>query len=258
MYNTRPGSRAISHGVPVLIASMALSLTACGVPAKPVPPASATSQVDAGIASQGAEPTLGEEPAGTDEVAEAQPQPEPQPQPQPQPSSAPDPAAEDCVSYNPANLTVAASGDAWLLRDGNHAMKLFDTQADAEDGRRVAHNWTKMCFIGRGNQKADRYRYIITYWKDPSGLPVGLAPKFECITYDPATLTIYSGPAHPADPQQDDWALYSGGTPLLFLATEPDALRAKLIAAANTRLCVIGHGNDRPDPARYVMEYWRA
>jgi len=167
------------------------------------------------------------------------------------------PAPEDCVSFNPSNLSVAALGDAWILRDGSHNMLLFDTKTDADDGLKVARNWTRLCFIGRGNTEEDRYRYIVTYWKNPSGLPLGLAPTFDCITYNPAQLTIYSGAAHPALPEQDDWALYSGSIPLLFLSSEPDAQRAKIVASGHTKLCFIGHGNDRPDPYRYQMEYWR-
>ena len=167
------------------------------------------------------------------------------------------PATEDCVSYNPANLTVAAQGDAWILRDGNHSMKLFDTKADAENGLKVARDWKQMCFIGRDNDMDDRYRYIITYWKTPSGLPPVPAPTLDCVNYDPAQLTIYSGVAHPANPDLYEWALYAGAFPLLFLASEPDALRAKIVASGYTKRCIIGHGNDRPDPARYLMYHWR-
>ncbi|HEX6873860.1 MAG TPA: hypothetical protein VF163_22390 [Micromonosporaceae bacterium] len=175
--------------------------------------------------------------------------------PLPEPSGPP--ATEDCVSYHPTNLAVVASGDAWLLKDGTHAMKVFDSKADAMDGLAVARNWTNMCFIGRSNPRPDRHRYIITYWRAPSGLPLGQAPRFECIPYDPAKLAISFGAPHPADPTQADWALHSGGTPLLFLATGPDALRAKLVASEHRQLCLIGHGNDRPEPYRYVMQYWR-
>ena len=238
----------------VAVAMVALGLTGCGAATGADPtPATTTSPPTGGESGQAMLDDLPAEP-DPGQPGTADPQP---PSPDPQPPTAVEPAAEDCVSYNPANLTVTASGDAWVLRDGSHSMKLFDTQTDAEDGKKVARNWTKLCFIGRGNTMADRYRYIITYWKSPSGLPLGPAPTFDCISYNPATLAIYSGTPHPADPSQDDWALYSGGTPLLFLASEPDALRAKLVAAANTRLCLIGHGNDRPDPARYIMEVWR-
>jgi hypothetical protein len=169
------------------------------------------------------------------------------------------PAAEDCVSYNPANLTVTASGDAWLLRDGDHAMKLFDTAAEAEDARRVARNWSRLCFIGRGGSGPDRYRHIINYFKEPSGLPLGVAPAtIDCITYDPDDLDLYEGPAHPAEPDHNYWSLYSGPTPLLELDNQADAMRAEIVASGYTRLCFIGAGNDRPDPYRYQMEWWRA
>lgn len=169
------------------------------------------------------------------------------------------PAREDCIRYNPANLTVVASGDAWLLRDGNQAMKIFDTAADAEDARRVARNWRQLCFIGRGSTGPDRYRYIINYFTQASGLPVGPAPAtINCISYDPADLQLHEGPSHPAEPDHPRyWSLYSGPTPLLALANHADALRAEIVASGYTRVCFIGAGNDRPDPYRYQMEWWR-
>jgi hypothetical protein len=136
-------------------------------------------------------------------------------------------------------------------------LELFDTKSDADNALKVARNWKQNCFIGRDNDKPDRYRYIINYFATPSGLPLGLAPTLDCVTYNPAQLALYSGVAHPADPNQDEWALYSGPIPLLFLASEPDALRAKIVAEAHTKRCLIGHGNDRPDPARYLMYHWQ-
>jgi hypothetical protein len=228
------------------VALAACALAACGPAGAPLTQVSPTATVEV---DDGVEQTLEELPVPTpSEVGTAATFVPPLAAPAP----------EDCVGFDPANLTVTASGDAWLLRDGGHAMKLFDTKADAEDGRRVARNWTKLCFIGRGNDEPDRYRYIVHYFKDPSGLPLGPAPStLDCITYDPSDLAIYSGPAHPADPENEDWALHSGATPLLFLSTEPDALRAEIVASGNTRLCLIGHGNDRPDPYRYRLFWWR-
>ncbi len=196
---------------------------------------------------------------GTDDVQTQTPAPPTPPPPPGQPPMviAAQPAPEDCVSFNPSNLTVAALGDAWIVRDGSHSMLLFDTKSDADNGLKVARNWKHLCFIGRGNDNPDRYRYIITYWKTPSGLPLGLAPTLDCVSYNPAQLTIYSGVAHPASPGVFEWALYAGPIPLLFLASEPDALRAKIVASGHTQRCIIGHGNDRPDPARYLMYHWR-
>ena len=169
------------------------------------------------------------------------------------------PAPEDCVGYDPAALSVVALGDAWLLRSGDQAMQRFDTAADAEDARRVARNWRQVCYIGRGSTGPDRYRHVINYFKQPSGLPLGPAPaKIDCITYNPNDLDLYEGPAHPANPDHHYWSLYSGPVPLLELDNHADAVRAQLVAAGYTRLCFIGHGNNRPDPFQFQMEWWRA
>jgi hypothetical protein len=233
-----------------IVTMLALGLAGCGVAGKPGGGPSGENGVgpDQGVG------TVSELPGGGTDGGETA---------TPAPAATPplvvvaQPAPEDCVSYNPSNLTVAALGDAWVLKDGNHNMKLFDTKSDADNGLKVARNWKQLCFIGRDNSKPDRYRYIIDYWKTASGLPVGLAPTLACVTYNPAQLTIYSGVAHPADPSQDEWALYAGPIPLLFLASEADALRAKIVASGYTQRCIIGHGNDRPDPSRYLMYHWR-
>jgi hypothetical protein len=230
----------------LLAGVLAAGLAACGAAAGP-PSSSPTG--DTGDQFVGVVPGMSGTPTPTGGATIVSVPPSPPPV---------EPAQEDCVSYDPSNLTVTADGDAWLLRDGGHRMKLFDTQADAEDARRVARNWQQMCYIGRGNSGPDRYRTMVNYFQQPSGLPLGPAPvTLDCVTYDPDDLAIYHGPGHPANPDEDDWALFSGGIPLVFLATEPDALRAQEVASDYTRLCHIGAGNDRPDPFRYSMEWWR-
>ena len=161
-----------------------------------------------------------------------------------------EPAPEDCLSYDPSNLTVEPVGDRWRLRSGGHLMRMFATESDADAGLANARNWSRMCFIGRQTDRPDRHFYIKTYWQEPSGLPLGPAPATECIEYDAADLAIY-GP----DPQ--GYALFSGSIPLLVLDTEPDALRARQVASGFNKLCLIGHGNTQPDPDRYVVEFWR-
>jgi hypothetical protein len=162
------------------------------------------------------------------------------------------PSPKDCVSYDPANLTVEPSGDAWRLRDGNHAMKLFDTQTDAEDGLKVARNWTSFCFIGRGNDEPDRYRFIIHYWEQPSGLPFGPAPSsFDCFSYNPENLEVSLALTG------DAWVVRDGGLVIVALASEADAERARLVASGFSQKCVIGGDNTRDDHYRYTMDYWR-
>jgi hypothetical protein len=162
-----------------------------------------------------------------------------------------EPSPEDCVSYDPAILQVQNLGETgWRMISGNHAMALYDTYGDAADAIKVARQFTRSCFIGRSNTRPDRYAYIVRYWKNPSGLPLGEAPTFDCVTYDPAKLKV----------KKDGdlgWRLLGGDDPLLLLSSAPDAERARLVASANSKLCFIGRGNDRPDPDRYITEYWR-
>lgn len=162
-----------------------------------------------------------------------------------------EPAAEDCLSYNPANLTVHDIGaDGWQMRDGGHAMAVFDTQADAEDAVKVARNHTQSCFIGRDNHRPNRDRYIVQYWKGTSGLPLGPAPTLDCVGYDPADVHVESAGA-------DGWRVVSEDKWLVLLDTQQDAERAKHVAASVTNLCFIGRDNHRPNRDRYIMEFWR-
>jgi hypothetical protein len=97
---------------------------------------------------------------------------------------------------------------------------------------------------------------VSLHFRSPSGLKSLIAASPDCIDYNPATLAVHCGSPHPAAPDQNDYGLFSGGVPLVFLASEPDALRAQLMAAANIRVCVIGHGNSKPDQSRYSLYSW--
>lgn len=60
-------------------------------------------------------------------------------------------AGEDCVSFDPSNLSVRTSGNQWLLVDGNHSLFAFPNEAEAEQARNIIqkHGFTKSCFVGR-------------------------------------------------------------------------------------------------------------
>lgn len=161
------------------------------------------------------------------------------------------PSPEDCVSYDPDNLAVQDLGaTGWGMVDGSHKIAIFDTQADANDGVKVARNYTERCFIGRGNDRPDRYAYITTYFQSPSGLPFGPAPTLDCESYDPAEVGI-------RDAGEDGWRLTFDGADLpLQFDSMPDMARGRDVATDHTQLCFIGRGNDRPDPYRYIHEFW--
>jgi len=71
----------------------------------------------------------------------------------------------DCISYDPNNLSVENLGDlGWRLNSGQSAMVLADNEQDANQLRSLATHYDQQCFIGRGNSRPDRYRYIVDYW----------------------------------------------------------------------------------------------
>lgn len=72
----------------------------------------------------------------------------------------------DCLPYSPNNV-VAEDLDAkgWRIRDGNHWMLLAHDMNDALAILRIVERHTRMCFIGRDNQRPNRKSYIMTYWE---------------------------------------------------------------------------------------------
>ena len=73
---------------------------------------------------------------------------------------------EDCISYNPNNLSLINEGaNGWLLTDGASRMFMLDNSSDAGMAKQIAENNTKQCFIGRNNTRSNRQNYIVNYWK---------------------------------------------------------------------------------------------
>jgi len=78
----------------------------------------------------------------------------------------PVPGREDCLGYDPTNLSIEnRSGDVWLLAEDDDPMTSFDGEADALAGLALAQAFSEHCYIGRGNERPERRLYIIDYWK---------------------------------------------------------------------------------------------
>jgi hypothetical protein len=72
----------------------------------------------------------------------------------------------DAIPYNPTKVVAEdIDADGWRLKEGNHWMLLADDLNDALAILRVVERFTKMCFIGRDNQRPNRKSYIMTYWE---------------------------------------------------------------------------------------------
>lgn len=148
---------------------------------------------------------------------------------------------QDCLTYNPNNLSIFQEGARWILTDGSSRLDAFASQADAELGLQVARLYNQHCFIGRGNSRPDRQRYIFEYWKGSSGIS-GSLPTNDCIAYDRASLAI-------ADEGANGWVLTSSSSRIKMFDNMADAQAGLDLLSSYDRVCYIGRGTD------YIMTY---
>lgn len=72
----------------------------------------------------------------------------------------------DCIPYSPTSV-VAEDLDAkgWRIKSGKSWMLMSHDLNDALAMLRIVERHTRMCFIGRDNERSDRKAYIMTYWE---------------------------------------------------------------------------------------------
>jgi hypothetical protein len=58
---------------------------------------------------------------------------------------------EDCVPFNPANVTTSFINGGWKIVDGTHWMFELPNERDARRAVQVIkqHGFTRSCFVGR-------------------------------------------------------------------------------------------------------------
>jgi hypothetical protein len=158
---------------------------------------------------------------------------------------------EDCVTYDPGTVGIEGLGaDGWQLTGGLGGVLLFDTESDARMGLAVAGNHTMLCFLGRGNTQPDPSRYVHEFWYGASGARVPVPGPEDCLSYDPAALSVES-------PGGGVWQVMEGDRPMVSYATEADALAGLALAEAFRERCFIGRDNERPERRLYIVEYWK-
>jgi hypothetical protein len=80
----------------------------------------------------------------------------------------PDVPSADCLSHDPSQLSVVASGSGWLVRTSNESIKYFSQKANANKYVLVLKHYNWHCYIGRDYSGADRAQYI-TEWAISAG-----------------------------------------------------------------------------------------
>jgi hypothetical protein len=165
------------------------------------------------------------------------------------PAAAAWPMPEDCVSYNPANLTTQYAAGIHQIMDGSRAvLRLHGGPGETigQQGLALARRYRKHCFLGRSNTREEKGEYIFDYWRDGSGTTPSI-PDENCSTYNRNNLTVEDmGGGH-------GWRVKDHDHVLQLFDSESDARNGKLVLAKYGRICFIDQaydGLDR-DPVSY-------
>jgi hypothetical protein len=127
----------------------------------------------------------------------------------------PGPCKEDCVPFNPDNVTVKYTGTLWLVMDGSHS--LFSAPNYTEASRIVKiikyYGLNRSCFVGRPNPS---FQYMLKN----STSPIGAFYGEDVLGFNPANLVI--------KPDGSQW-LMTDGYSRMFLF--PNKIEADLALA---------------------------
>jgi hypothetical protein len=166
-------------------------------------------------------------------------------------------ADTDCSDFDPSALgMIQITQDvppSWAIttpfQGGFELLAGADTLSDANRLLALFQRYRQQCDIGRGNVRPNRLQYILSYFKGTSGQQTTVAPE-DCIAYNPSALQVVDQGASGA-------ALMSGGTQLALLDNAFEAALAAAVARQYSNECFIGRGNTRPNPYRFITEYWK-
>lgn len=156
---------------------------------------------------------------------------------------------EDCWAYDTSKLKLVHDSYGWSLSDDYILIATLSTEADGASALALAHQFQSVCWIGRGNRRADASAYVADYWERPSGQSTTIGPE-DCVSYSPANLRL-------VDLGALGWAVMDGSTQVRLLDNEPDAAAMLAVAQEYSSHCFIGRGNTQPTPSYYIVEYWK-
>lgn len=150
----------------------------------------------------------------------------------------PGPCKEDCISFNPANVTVKQSGSIWLVVDGTHSMFSAPNKAEADLIVKIIkfYGVNKSCFVGRPDPS---FMYLLK----GTASPVGAMAGEDGIGFNPATLTIAS--------EGSQWVMKSSTSRMFMFPNKTEAdMTLSLIKKYGFN--VTGYVG-RPDPSLQYM-----
>jgi hypothetical protein len=164
------------------------------------------------------------------------------------------PSPEDCVSYNPNNVTSRYAAGIWAIVDGNiEVMRLHGGPSEnvGQKGVALAKRYRQHCYIGRNNTREEKYSYIFDYWRNPSGQNPAIADQEDdCSGYDKNNLTVENMGSG------QGWRVKDHDHVLHLFDNETDARNGKLVLSKYDKICFIGNppdSNEGQDQVSYSL-----
>jgi hypothetical protein len=160
------------------------------------------------------------------------------------------PTPEDCVSYNPNNVTVHYEAGVYQVSDGSKViMRLAGGPGDTigDKGAALAKHYRRHCFIGRANTREDKNLYVFDYWRDASGLTSTIpGQEDDCSAYNKNNLTVEDMGSG------NGWRVKDHDHVLQLFDRESEARNGRLVLAKYGQICVFGSSDD---PNTDVISY---
>lgn len=167
------------------------------------------------------------------------------------PAAAQWPTPEDCISYDPAGVTVVYQAGIYSVQDGNHEVMRVSGNPDDTVGQQalaLAQQYRKHCFLGRANTRVDKNSYIFDYWGDPSGMtPPIPGQEDNCSSYDRQNLTVEDMGGG------DGWRVKDHDHVLHLFDNGSDARNGELVLSKYSQICFIGNGDNDPEIVSYFL-----
>jgi hypothetical protein len=162
------------------------------------------------------------------------------------------PTPEDCIAYNPNNLTKKYEAGIWTINDGNtQVMRLHGGPGDntGDKGLALARRFKSHCFIGRNNQREEKYSYIFDYWRNSSGINTTIPDQDEdCSPYNRANISVDEMGDNAYRVKDHDHVLHG-------FDTKSDAEKGKLVLAKYNQICFIGNSDDSDTQGQELVNY---
>lgn len=162
------------------------------------------------------------------------------------------PSPADCVSYNPATLTVTYEAGTFTVVDGSTDVVKVQGDPSSDTGDKalaLAQRYRRHCFLGRNNTREDHNSFVFDYWRDPSGRTPAIPDQDDdCSPYNNGNLTVEDMG------DGNGWRVKDHDHVLQLFDNQSDARNGKLVLSKYHQICFIGdNGDNDPDLVSYFL-----